>query len=195
MAEAVVLASGNGTNFQAIAERAADSPHVITALICDRDGVPVLERARGLGIRSVVIDYRAGRQAAETRLAELLKHLDPDLVFLAGFMKILPATIVDAFRRRIINIHPALLPSYPGLRAIERAISAGETVFGVTVHYVDAGVDTGEVIEQRSISRVPGETFSRIEERIHELEHQLYPDVALQLLDSVSSPNVSGAIL
>ena len=194
MASSVVLASGNGTNFEAIAKRLADSPHRIEAVICDRDGAPVLDRARALEIETVMLDYSAGRTMAEKQLYEILLRLRPDYVFLAGFMRIVPSYIVDAFDHRIVNIHPALLPRYRGLNAIERAYSAGDTTIGITVHYVDAGVDTGEIIQQCSLQRGPNESLEEIECRIHELEHQLFPEVALRLLDSVSTSHLSGAI-
>jgi phosphoribosylglycinamide formyltransferase 1 len=190
----VVLASGNGSNFQAIAERVAESPHRIVALVCDRYGVPVLERARNLGIEAIVIDYARDRAAAEVRLAEILTDLRPDYIFLAGFMKIISADLVSAFEGRMVNVHPALLPRYPGLNAIERAYAAGDATLGVTIHYVDAGVDTGPIIAQRSIERADGDSLEAVEQRIHEIEHQLFPEVALALLDSVGASQVSGAI-
>ena len=194
MANAVVLASGNGSNFQAIAERVAESPHRIVALVCDRYGVPVLERARNLGIEAIVIDYATDRAAAEERLAEILTDLRPDYIFLAGFMKIISADLVSEFEGRMVNVHPALLPRYPGLNAIERAYAAGDATLGVTIHYVDAGVDTGPIIAQRSIERAAGDSLEAVEQRIHEIEHQLFPEVALALLDSVGASQVSGAI-
>jgi len=194
VANAVVLASGNGSNFQAIAERVAESPHRIVALVCDRYGVPVLERARNLGIEAIVIDYATDRAAAEERLAEILTDLRPDYIFLAGFMKIISADLVSEFEGRMVNVHPALLPRYPGLNAIERAYAAGDATLGVTIHYVDAGVDTGPIIAQRSIERAAGDSLEAVEQRIHEIEHQLFPEVALALLDSVGASQVSGAI-
>jgi phosphoribosylglycinamide formyltransferase-1 len=187
VARAVVMASGRGSNFQAVAERLADSRHVIEALICDRATAGVIDRAKLLHIRTVVVDYRKGRREAEQEIASILEELNPDLVVLAGFMKILPEFIVAQCAGHIVNIHPALLPKYPGTHAIERSYESNDTELGISIHFVDAGVDTGPVIAQRSFRRSGEEKLEEIEKRIHELEHELYPEIVLSLLDTVES--------
>ena len=185
MADCVVLASGSGSNFAAIAGHPAMAPHRIRALISDNPRAYALVRAEQLQIPSVVIDYGAGRRRAEARLARLLDSLDPALVVLAGFMKVLRAEIVDRFPDRIVNLHPALLPSYPGLHAIERSFADPRERMGITIHLVDAGVDTGPVLARYEAHRDGSETLDEMEERIHALEHTYYPRVIADRLASI----------
>lgn len=184
MSEFVVLASGSGTNFQAVADAFAGSEHELLALVSDNPAAYALVRAELLGIPSIVVPYSVGRRAAEERLERVLRSLDPELIVLAGFMKILPASLVDAFAGRIVNIHPSLLPDYPGLRAIERSYSGGGRM-GITIHTVDHDVDTGPIIAQFEAARSGDETLEEMEQRIHDLEHTHYPRIIRERLDRI----------
>lgn len=183
-----MLASGSGSNFEAIVNAARAGGELRsggaepTALIVDRPDAGALARAERLQVPSFIVDYRAGRSAAEERLAALLSELEPDLVVLAGFMKILPAWIVERYPLRIMNIHPALLPRHPGTHAIERTWASGDCEGGITVHYVDAGVDTGPIIASYAIPRDESRSLEEFESRIHELEHRHYPRLILARL-------------
>lgn len=185
MADLVVLASGSGTNFQAIAEYLAPTKHTVTALICDRPGARVLSRAEHLRIRPIVIPYRGARTRAEEELERTLVELSPDLIALAGFMRVLPARIVDRFPDRILNVHPSLLPAWPGLNAIERSFAEPDAAMGVTVHVVDHGVDTGPIIGQFEALRSAHDDLRTMEERIHTLEHAHYPRIIRERLDAI----------
>lgn len=182
-----VLASGSGTNFQAIAEALAPTPHRVVLLICDRPGAVCLDRAARLGIRSVLVPYEKGgtplvRQAAERSMTEAIEASGADLVVLAGFMRILTPLFVGRWKGRLINIHPALLPRHPGAHGIADSYASGDAELGVTVHWVDEGVDTGAIIAQRAFPRT-GLTLEEAEARIHTIEHQLYPATVLKLLE------------
>ncbi len=181
-----VLASGSGSNFEAIVRYArVHGWPVAFTLLTDRPRARVIRRANRLGIPTVILPSRRfpSREAYDRALFAELRALEPlDLVVLAGYMKILPPEIVRHFARRMVNIHPSLLPKYPGLNAIERAFRAGESKTGVTVHWVDEGVDTGPVIAQVEVPILPGDTLATLEARIHEAEHRIYPRVIGKLL-------------
>ena len=184
MAECVVLASGRGTNFVALAEALEKGPHRIQALCSDRKGAPVLERAAERNIPAHHVSFfRRQREAAEEELAMLVGSAD--LVVLAGFMRILSPRFVDRFP--IVNIHPSLLPRHPGLGAIERSFASGDAELGISIHWVDEGMDTGPLIEQHRIPRLPEESFEACERRIHDLEHVHYPRCISRLLDNIES--------
>jgi len=185
VADFVVLASGSGTNFDAIAAYEPLAAHRLLALVTDNPDAVALRRAEQRGIASIVVHYGAGRRDAEARLCRVLDSLSPDLVVLAGFMKVLPAEIVDRFAGRIVNIHPSMLPAYPGLRAIERSYADQDSRMGVSIHLVDHGVDTGPLVEQHAAARDGTETLSEMEARIHALEHEHYPRVVAALLARV----------
>ncbi len=186
MKKIVVMGSGNGSNFQAIAEYIRDKklPIEIAAMVTDNPRAFIIERAKNLGIPTKVLDYKAigDKELYNRMLLELLQELSPDLVVLAGYMRILPPEIVRAFDRRIVNIHPALLPSFPGLRGIEQAWTYGVKVTGVTVHFVDEGVDTGPIIDQVPVRIEENDTIETLEAKIHEAEHELYPKVIARIL-------------
>jgi len=183
VADYVVLASGSGSNFQAIADYPGLANHRLLALISDNPFAYALTRAERLGISSVVINYAAGRRAAEARLGDLLASFEPTLVVLAGFMKVLPAHIVDRFPDRIVNIHPSLLPDHPGLHAIEASFSDQASRMGITIHVVDHGVDTGRIIARVEADRTGAESIEQMEERIHNLEHRHYPPIIAERLE------------
>ncbi len=185
MADYVVLASGSGSNFEAIATSCCLSGHRLLAVISDRREAPVLRRAERLGVPSLIVSYEAGRDRAESRLLDALAKLEPDLIVLAGFMKILPSRIVERFRGHILNIHPALLPGFPGRNAIKRAYAEPGAAMGITVHFVDEGVDTGPVLARVEADRSGDPGLEEMEARIHALEHHHYPRLIAEQLDAI----------
>jgi phosphoribosylglycinamide formyltransferase-1 len=175
----VVLASGSGTNLQAILDRLHCRAGIeVTGVGSDKPGARALERARGAGVETAAFprDAYAGREARDAALAEWVEARGADLVALAGYMQLLSPAFVARFRNRIVNVHPALLPSFPGLDAIGQALAAGVEVTGVTVHFVDEGVDTGPPILQREVPVPADRDRERLEAEIHAVEHELYPE-------------------
>lgn len=183
----VVLASGNGSNLQAIID-AIDRGEInarISALITDNPDAYALKRARNHGVPSVLIKPTGfgSRKEYDDALLEVLTRMDPDLIVLAGYMLLLGERIVRKFKGRIINIHPALLPSFKGTHGIRDAFEYGVKITGVTVHFVDEGMDTGEIIAQEAVAVLDDDTLEALEERIHKVEHKLYPHIIVELLD------------
>lgn len=188
-----VLASGEGSNLQAIIDairgRTLSGIEIISVL-SDKPGCKALARAAESGIATAEFPlgiYASGAATAAARtvrdnaMIERLVADRVDLVVLAGYMQLLSSGFTDAFAGRIINVHPSLLPQFPGLNAIEQAVEAGVSETGVTVHYVDAGVDTGPVIEQRPVAIIAGEPIEQLTARIHAVEHELLPAVIASL--------------
>jgi phosphoribosylglycinamide formyltransferase-1 len=179
-----VLASGEGSNLQAILDEVHGRHGVeVVRVLSDKPGARALERAEAAGVATEVFpiaDYD-DREARDAAMAEQLRADDAHLIVLAGYMAILSTSFVERFHGMVINVHPSLLPKYPGLRAIEQALEAGEDQTGVTVHYVDEGVDTGPVIAQEPIGIGPGETLEHLTERVHAVEHDLLPEVIAQI--------------
>lgn len=166
MANLAVFTSGNGSNFQAIAENIIKSGHTVSCMICDRKDAYSFKRAGSLGIKSYHVSYfRKEKEAAEREIVDILEKEKIDLVALAGFMRLITPFLIDKYRNRIINIHPALLPKYPGTHGIEESFSSGDSELGVTIHYVDEGMDTGPVIMQKSFNRSGSETLEEIEKK------------------------------
>jgi phosphoribosylglycinamide formyltransferase-1 len=181
-----VLASGRGSNFTALAEaqgRDELAPAEIAVLICNRPSAAVIDRAREFGVESAVISHRDfdSREAFDQALIDALRARGVELVVLAGFMRILTPTFLRAFLHRVINLHPALLPSFAGTDGIGDALAYGVKVTGVSVHLVDEGVDTGPIILQEAVTIAEGESRESVEPRIHEVEHRLLPR-AVQLV-------------
>jgi phosphoribosylglycinamide formyltransferase-1 len=175
-----VLASGDGTNLQALLDTVHGHEAVVVAVAGDKPGARALERAAGVGVSTAVFELGAfeDRAARDTAIAEWLLERGVQLVVLAGYMAILTSAFLRHFPGAVINIHPSLLPAFPGVRAIEQAIEYGVKVFGVTVHLVedDGGVDTGPVLLQSAIE-LPGATDpDAVHERLRPLEHALLPD-------------------
>ncbi|MBI9103335.1 MAG: phosphoribosylglycinamide formyltransferase [Spirochaetales bacterium] len=184
MARAVILASGSGSNFQALAEAIEGTKHSLTALICDRKGAGCFERAEKLNISARYINYaEKKREAVEQELLDIVNSTGCDIIFLAGFMRLITPFFLDNFAGPVINIHPSLLPKYPGTHGIEESYGSGDLELGITIHKVDYGMDTGPVICQRSFIRSGRESLEEIEVKIHELEHLWYPKTAIELLD------------
>lgn len=188
MARFAVFASGTGSNFEALArafEPTAAQPHQLAALVSDRRSAAVLEKSQQRGIPAYFIPYSiADRTVFEQAAITILRGLRVDLVVLAGFMRVLTRLFLSTFPRRIVNIHPSLLPAYPGTNAIEKSFGSPDSELGVTVHFVDEGLDSGEVIARESFLRTGVETLAEIEARIHSIEHSLYPAVVRDLLDA-----------
>lgn len=176
----VVLASGNGTNLQAILDQLHGRGEGIevVGVGSDKPEARALERARAAGVETAVFprEEYPDREARDAAIGDWAESLGADLVALAGYMQLLSPGFVARFRGRAVNVHPALLPSFPGLDAIGQALDAGVDVTGVSVHFVDEGVDTGPVIAQRQV-RVPADRDrAALEEAIHATEHELYPE-------------------
>lgn len=175
----VVLASGSGTNLQAIIERLHGREGIeVVGVGSDKPAARALERARAAGIETAIFargDY-PDRPARDTAIGDWIESLDADLVVLAGYMQILDAAFVTRFRQRVVNIHPALLPSFPGLDAIGQALDAGVEITGVSVHFVDEGVDTGPVLLQREVPVPASRDRAELEAAIHAVEHELYSE-------------------
>jgi phosphoribosylglycinamide formyltransferase-1 len=171
-----VLVSGEGTNLQAL----IDAGLPIAAVASNRGDAGALARADAAGIPNRVfeLDGYSDRSARDRELADWLQLRDVDLVVLAGYMHLLTPVFLDRFRDRIVNVHPSLLPQFPGGRAIADALDAGVDTTGVTVHYVDEGLDTGTVIRQEAVAVEPRATLV---ERIHAVEHRILPEVVREL--------------
>ena len=175
----VVLASGSGTNLQAILDKLHGRDGIeVVGVGSDKPEGGALERGRRAGVETAVFagaDY-SDRAARDQAMGDWIESREPDLVVLAGYMQLLSAPFVARFRNRVVNIHPALLPAFPGLDAIGQALAAGVETTGVTVHFVDEGVDTGPVIAQREVPMLPGVTRDELEAAVHAVEHELYPE-------------------
>ncbi|WP_159592706.1 phosphoribosylglycinamide formyltransferase [Streptococcus halichoeri] len=173
-----VFASGNGSNFQVIAEQ-----FPVTFLFTDKRQAYALERADNLGLAhySFELDEFASKAAYEEAIVALLNEHEIDLVCLAGYMKIVGPTLLEAYEGRIINIHPAYLPEFPGAHGIKDAWQAGVETSGVTVHWVDRGIDTGQIIKQVRVPRLKDDTLESFEARIHAAEYKLYAEVLREL--------------
>ncbi|MFD1360859.1 phosphoribosylglycinamide formyltransferase [Lentibacillus salinarum] len=181
--KAAIFASGAGSNFQAIMEK-DDLLCDIELLVCDKHDAAVIDRAEQFGVSVLVFDPKVFDSKAdyEQILLERLRAARVTWVFLAGYMRLIGPILLNAYPNRIINIHPSLLPDFPGKDAIGQAYQAGVKTTGVTAHYVDDGIDTGPIIAQRKVSVFPDDTIERLTERIQQVEHTLYPHVIQQLL-------------
>ncbi len=182
-----ILGSGKGSNCRAILEsiRAGTLPAQAQVVISDVLGAPILDIAREFSVPNAYLppgQFRTRLEpTVEAELVRMLREADVELVVLAGFMRVLKSTILEAFPRRIINIHPSLLPKFPGLEAWKQALAAGETVTGCTVHYVDDKIDHGTIIAQREVPVLPNDSAESLHARIQVAEHELYPDAIAQL--------------
>jgi phosphoribosylglycinamide formyltransferase-1 len=168
-----VLASGEGTNLQALLD---DSEIEVVAVASDKPTARALERARASGVAAQAFTGYQDRVARDRAVANWLRDRGVELVVLAGYMQLLSDEFLGAFPQRIINVHPALLPAFPGLEAVRQALDYGVKVFGVTVHFVDDGVDTGPVILQRAIELPDARTEAEVFDRLHPIEHELLPE-------------------
>ncbi|MCM3706185.1 MULTISPECIES: phosphoribosylglycinamide formyltransferase [Cytobacillus] len=185
MKKIAVFASGSGTNFQAIADaaRKGDLQAEIVLFVCDRPGAYSIQRAQNEGVPQFVFSAKAyeGKAEYEGAILQELKESGAEYIILAGYMRLIGPTLLKEFEGRIINIHPSLLPAFPGKDAIGQALSANVKVSGVTVHFVDEGMDTGPIIAQAPVAIDADETLESLQKKIHEVEHILYPQVLQSL--------------
>lgn len=184
-----ILISGTGSNMAALIEaaRADDCPYEVACVLSNKPDAAGLARARDLGVEAVAVDqapFGKDREAHERAIHAELTARDVEWVALAGYMRLLTPWFVEAWQGRLLNIHPSLLPKYPGLDTHRRAIEAGDTEAGCTVHHVIAAVDAGEIIEQVPVPIFPGDTPERLAARVLRAEHTLYP---LALAEAVST--------
>jgi len=182
-----ILGSGKGSNCRALLEsiRAGAVPAEGRVVISDVLDAPILEIARKFSVPNAYLppgQFRTRLEpSAEMELVQMLRDAEVELVVLAGFMRVLKAPMLQAFPRRIINVHPSLLPKFPGLEAWKQALDAGETVTGCTVHYVDEKIDHGDIIAQREVPILPNDSAESLHARIQISEHELYPAVIEKL--------------
>ena len=174
-ARIAVLISGTGSNLAALI--ADEAP--IAVVVSNRPRAGGLDKARAAGIPAEVLRHRAfpTREAYDAAMVELLRGYDVDWIVLAGFMRIVTATLLDAFENRVINVHPSLLPAYPGMHGAQQAIDGGSRITGCTVHLVDTGTDTGPIIAQGAVPVLDSDDASTLQARIQRVEHTLLPQV------------------
>lgn len=176
-----VLASGSGSNLQALLDAASQAgfPGQIALVVSDVPTARALERAKTAGVSTEVLEPRTfpDRAAFDAALAALLQVRGVEAVCLAGFMRLLGPKFLSAFTGRILNVHPALLPAFPGLHAARQALAAGVKITGCTVHLVDEGVDTGPIVAQAAVPVLPADDEAALQARIQAEEHRLYPEV------------------
>src|SRR5690625_98808 len=181
-----IFASGTGTNYQAIdqAIKNGELDAEIVLLVCDQPSAKVIEKAKQNQLPTFVFsagDY-SDKIAFETEIVSELKNRSVDFIVLAGYMRLIGPTILNHYPRRMINIHPSLLPAFPGLDAVGQALDAGVKVSGVTIHYIDAGMDTGEIIAQEAVKVTPGMTKEDLQTTIQQIEHKLYPKTIQEII-------------
>lgn len=183
-----ILGSGSGSNFQSILEAitAGTLNAEVVLVLSDNPDAYILERARLAGIPARVIDCLGFKtkfpEECQESIAQELQQAGVEIVCLAGFMRLVKSPLLSAFPERIVNIHPSLLPHFPGLHAWEQAVNAGVRESGCTVHYVDGGMDTGSIIAQAKVPVFPEDTAETLHQRIQKEEHKIYPAVLTQLL-------------
>lgn len=185
-----ILVSGRGSNMESLLQCAKENNLQITAVISDNPDAPALEKARAEGFNAVYLNPGAKyktrlTEAAEFEYRDYLLSLETDYILLAGFMRMIKNPLLDAFPKRIINIHPSLLPKYSGLQVHERVCANKEKESGCTVHFVDTGMDTGDIIGQAKVSLTSDETVATIAAKVLKAEHQLYPEVMLKLAQEI----------
>jgi len=178
MFRVVVMVSGNGSNLQALIDNVHRNPKVdaeIVLVVCSKDGAKALDRAAAVGIPTEVVALADPSQRIDrdARLNEVIGRAEPDLIVMAGWMSIVTGTFLDAFPDKVINLHPSLLPSFPGMHAIQEALDWGVRLTGVTVHIAEEAVDGGPPILQEPVPILAGDTYETLAERIHGVEHRL----------------------
>ena len=188
-----IFASGNGTNFEVLTNhfQKGDIPGKLALLFCNHPDAPVMERAKRLGVpaESFTVKSCGGKEEYEKQVLKLLQKYQIDIIILAGYLRVVGPTILDHYDHRIVNLHPAWLPEYPGLHSIERAFNDHKKQTGVTVHYIDSGLDSGPIIAQRHVPILADDTVDTLEARVHETEHQLYPEAVKQVLTELEKEN------
>ena len=190
MKRLAVFVSGSGTNFEALANACENGTidAKIVLMVCDKKKAYAIERAKNHNVPSLVLSLKKfpDKDAYEQAIVDRLEEEKVDLILLAGYMKICGHVLLDKYEGKIINIHPALLPSFKGAHGIQDAFDYGVKVFGVTIHYVDSGMDSGKIIAQRAFEYQEGWTVDDVERRIHEIEHELYPSVVKKLVEEMN---------
>ena len=186
MKNIAIFASGSGTNFEALIE-ACEKKEInakVVLMVCDNPNAYVIERAKNHNTDMFVFNPKDYDKKSEYEkiIVDYLNKYNIDLVCLAGYMRICGKVLLESYEGKIINIHPALLPSFKGAHGILDAYNYGVKVFGVTVHYVDSGMDSGKIIDQEAFHIEDGWTIDDVEKRIHEIEHVLYPNVVKKLV-------------
>ncbi|WP_281164786.1 phosphoribosylglycinamide formyltransferase [Liquorilactobacillus sicerae] len=181
-----IFASGNGTNFEVLAKKFLkhEIPGQLVLLFCDHPQAKVIERAKRLGVawKSLTVKECGSKAEYEKKVYRLLIEKEIDFIILAGYLRVVGGPILANYEGRIVNLHPAYLPEYPGLHSIERAFADQRKQTGVTVHYIDAGLDSGPIIAQEHVPILPNDTEASLEQRVHDCEHRLYPAVIKQVL-------------
>ncbi|MCH5586602.1 phosphoribosylglycinamide formyltransferase [Shimazuella sp. AN120528] len=181
-----VFASGSGSNFESIVNQSRKDnwPMSVSLLISDREGAKVLDRAERLDVPHYLVSPKSfpNKEAYESALLEVLEEKKIDWIILAGYMRLIGPTLLGKFKGRIVNIHPSLLPAFVGKNAIEQAFEYPVKVSGVTVHFVDEGMDTGPIIAQVPVAIEENDTLTTYTQKIQAVEHQLYPEVVKQLV-------------
>lgn len=182
-----IFVSGAGTNMENIAVHVKEGklPCDVALVLCDNPSAPALKKAKKLGLETFVVERKnfSSKLEFEEKIHEKLLEKKVEAVFLAGYMRILSPEFVKKWTWRMINIHPSLLPKYPGAHAIQDAFEAKEKETGVTIHFVNEGVDSGPIILQRKVPIMPNDTLETLESRVHETEYQLYPEAIKLWLD------------
>ena len=186
-----VFASGTGSNYEAIdqAITAGNLDAEIVLLVCDQPGAIVIDKAAQNQLAQFIFnpkDYQ-DKHAFEVEIVSKLREHQVDLVVLAGYMRLIGPTLLQPYQRRMINIHPSLLPAFPGLDAVGQALDAKVKITGTTIHYVDSGMDTGEIIAQEPVRVKPGMTREELQTAIQKIEHELYPKTIQQLISKGDS--------
>lgn len=190
MFRVVILGSGRGSNAEAILE-AQEAGKLglarVVGIFCDKPHARILDLGQRFDVPAFYLDPGPFKTKmspeAEEHWVDTIERLAPDLIVLAGFMRVIKEPFLKAFEGRIINLHPSLLPKYPGLRSIQRAWEDGDAETGCTVHWVNAEVDGGEIIDQAKVPIYPGEPLEALEERVHEAEHEILPRVVAEIAE------------
>lgn len=198
MMKIAIFASGNGSNFEAIAQAVEkqDIQAEIAVLFCDQKSAFVLERAAKYQVPTVSFSPKdfSSKVNYENEIKRMMHEFDVELIVLAGYMRIVGLTLLEAFPKKIINLHPSLLPSFPGLHGIQDAFDYGVKVSGITIHYIDEGVDTGPIIAQVPTEITAEDTLESLEEKIHQLEHYWYPKVLGEIIQKESYSYVKKSV-
>lgn len=200
MVKIAVFASGTGSNFERLVLAKKDNPKLnyeIKLLVVDKEGCGAFFKSKALGIPAIYLNPKAFENKAqyETALLNILKENKIELIALAGFMRILGNTFLEGFKNPILNIHPAYLPEFPGKDGIGDAFKAKVKKTGVTIHYVDLGIDTGEIIYQEKITIDPVWDLDTLKNEIHKIEHRIYPDTLNKVCINLTQDYIGGEIL
>jgi phosphoribosylglycinamide formyltransferase-1 len=198
MKSIVILISGRGSNMEAIVEACGREqwPARISAVVSNKASASGLAWAAARGIATATVDHKAfdGREAFDAELARVIDQHQPDVVVLAGFMRILTPGFVQHYENRLLNIHPSLLPAFPGLHTHQRAIEAGCKVAGATVHFVTPELDHGPIVAQAAVPVLPGDTPDTLAERVLAQEHQIYPESVRNFVDGLLHIDDTGRV-